>query len=182
MGLIKKKKINEKMSKYHEFTQYKKLEEHEEIEMYRNFKKVLNTINEKKRLAITKDNIIHCEIKQHKKILTKFIFTKNIHRNNFIFNFERKRILSIVHEFELCLNKYTFITINPLHLNIIQREHKNKTLKAKKLIYCLKIKGKKLCTEYETAWNNTEKQKALNTKRDQMVSDPLDVLLRSIRN
>lgn len=115
------------MSKYHEFTQYKKLEEHEEIEMYRNFKKVLNTINEKKRLAITKDNIIHCEIKQHKKILTKFIFTKNIHRNNFTFNFERKRILSIVHEFELCLNKYTFITINPLHLNIIQREHKNKT-------------------------------------------------------
>ena len=60
-----------------------------------------------------------------------------------------------------------------------QRKQKQK---AKKLIYCLKIKGKKLCTEYETAWNNTEKQKALNTKRDQMVSDPLDVLLRSIRN
>jgi len=66
--------------------------------------------------------------------------------------------------------------------NVRGREHKNKTLKAKKLIYCLKIKGKKLCTEYETAWNNTEKQKALNTKREQMVSDPLDVLLRSIRN
>ena len=118
------KKNKENMSKYHEIVQFKK---QEEIKMYQNFKKVLNTINEKKRLAITKDNIIHCEIKQNGKILTKFIFTKNIHRNNFIFNFETKRILSIVHVFELCLNKYTFISINPLHLNITQRKHENKT-------------------------------------------------------
>ena len=66
--------------------------------------------------------------------------------------------------------------------NVRGREHKNKTLQAKKLIYCLKIKGKNLCTEYETAWGNNEKQKELNTKRDQMISDPLDVLLRSIRD
>lgn len=112
------------MSNYHEIIQFK---EQEEIKLQHNFKKVLNIINEKKRLAITKDNIIHCEIKQNEKILTKFIVTKNIQRNNFTFNFETKRILSIVHVFELCLNKYTFISINPRHLNITERKYKNKT-------------------------------------------------------
>ena len=65
--------------------------------------------------------------------------------------------------------------------NVRGREHKNKTLQAKKLIYCLKIKGKQLCSEYETAWGNNEKQKKLNIKREQMMSDPLDVLIKSIR-
>lgn len=112
------------MSKYHEIKESKK---QEEIKMQQNFKKVLKIINEKKRLAITKDNIIHCEIKQHEKILAKFIVTKNIPRNNFIFNFETKRILSIVDVFELCLNKYTFISINPLHLHITEKKHEDKT-------------------------------------------------------
>ncbi len=66
--------------------------------------------------------------------------------------------------------------------NVRGRATKSKNLKAKKLIYCLKIKGKKLCTEYETAWNNADKQKALKNKRKEMVSDPLDLLLASIKS
>ena len=65
--------------------------------------------------------------------------------------------------------------------NVRGRETTHKNLKSKKLIYCLKLKGKKLCTEYETAWNNAEKQKELNIKRQKMVSDPLDLLLASIK-
>ena len=65
--------------------------------------------------------------------------------------------------------------------NVRGRETTHKNLKSKKLIYCLKLKGKKLCTEYETAWNNAEKQKELNIKRKKMVSDPLDLLLASIK-
>jgi len=65
--------------------------------------------------------------------------------------------------------------------NVRGRKTTHKNLKSKKLIYCLKLRGKKLCTEYETAWNNAEKQKALNTKRKKMVSDPLDLLLASIK-
>lgn len=65
--------------------------------------------------------------------------------------------------------------------NVRGRETKSRTLKSKKLIYCLKLKGKELCTEYETAWGNNEKQKELRLKRKEMVSDPLDVLLSSIR-
>lgn len=112
------------MSKYLSIAQMKK---YEEKELQKNYIKVLNILNEKKRLAITKDNIIHCEIKQHEKIVTKFIFTKNKYINNFIFTFEKKRILSIVDVFRICLNKYTFISINPLHLYITEKKHENKT-------------------------------------------------------
>ena len=65
--------------------------------------------------------------------------------------------------------------------NVRGRETKNKNLQSKKLVYCLKLKGKKLCSEYETAWGNKAKQKELELKREQMLSDPLDVLLNSIR-
>ena len=65
--------------------------------------------------------------------------------------------------------------------NVRGRETKSKTLQSKKLIYCLKLKGKKLCSEYQTAWGNKERQKKLDIKRNQMMSDPLDVLLSSIR-
>ena len=112
------------MSKYHEIKESKK---QEEIKMKQNFEKVLKIINEKKRLAITKDNIVHCQIKQHEKILTKFIVTKNIQRNNFTFNFKIGIILNIANVFELCLNKYTFISINPSHLHITETKHNNKT-------------------------------------------------------
>ena len=66
--------------------------------------------------------------------------------------------------------------------NVRGRKTTHKNLKSKKLIYCLKLRGKKLCTEYVTAWNNSERQKALDSKRKQMVSDPLDLLLASIKD
>lgn len=62
------------------------------------------------------------------------------------------------------------------------REHQNKTLKAKKLIYCKRIPGRTLCSDYTTSWNDLERTKELNKKRGQMFSDPLDVLLKTIRN
>ena len=62
------------------------------------------------------------------------------------------------------------------------REHQNKTLKAKKLIYCKRITGRTLCSDYTTSWNDLERTKELNKKRGQMFSDPLDVLLKTIRN
>jgi len=65
--------------------------------------------------------------------------------------------------------------------NVRGRETKNKNLKSRKLVYCKRIKGIDLCTEYQTAWGNTERQKELNRKRDQLMSDPLDVLLKTIR-
>ena len=65
--------------------------------------------------------------------------------------------------------------------NVRGRETKNKNLKSKKLVYCKRIKGVDLCTEYETAWGNAERQKELNEKRDQLMTDPLDILLKTIR-
>jgi len=65
--------------------------------------------------------------------------------------------------------------------NVRGREHKNKTLKAKKLIYCRRIKGRDLCTSYTTSWNDPERQKELNQKRLEMFADPLDLLLETVR-
>ena len=62
------------------------------------------------------------------------------------------------------------------------RKHNHKVLKSPKLIYCLRVKGKEFCTEYSTSWNDWQKQKVLNKKRDQMMSDPLDSLIKSIRH
>ena len=61
------------------------------------------------------------------------------------------------------------------------RNHNNKLLQSKKLIYCQKIKGKKLCTEYETSWGDNKKIRELMKKRNEMLSDPLDLLIKSIR-
>ena len=65
--------------------------------------------------------------------------------------------------------------------NVRGRETKNKNLKSKKLVYCKRIKGVDLCTEYETAWGNAQRQRELNRKRDQLITDPLDILLKTIR-
>jgi hypothetical protein len=62
------------------------------------------------------------------------------------------------------------------------REHKNKTLKAKKLIYCKRIPGKELCNDYTTSWNNRERTKELRLKRKEMYPDPLDLLIQSVRD
>ena len=60
------------------------------------------------------------------------------------------------------------------------RTHNNKLLQKKKLIYCHKNKGKKLCTEYETSWGDNTKIKELMKKRKEMLSDPLDLLIKSV--
>jgi len=65
--------------------------------------------------------------------------------------------------------------------NVRGREHKNKMLKAKKLIYCRRIEGRELCSTYTTSWNDPERQKELNQKREEMFADPLDLLLKTVR-
>jgi hypothetical protein len=65
--------------------------------------------------------------------------------------------------------------------NIRGREHKDKRLQSKKLIYCRKVKGQQLCSTYSASWNNAEKTKALSEKRDKMFADPLDLLLKIAR-
>jgi hypothetical protein len=64
--------------------------------------------------------------------------------------------------------------------NVRGRETKNKNLKSRKLVYCRKIKGVDLCDEYQTSWGNPKRQQELNKKRSQLMSDPLDVLLKTI--
>lgn len=64
--------------------------------------------------------------------------------------------------------------------NVRGRETKNRNLKSRKLVYCKKIKGVDLCNEYETSWGNPKRQQELNKKRSQLISDPLDVLLKTI--
>lgn len=66
--------------------------------------------------------------------------------------------------------------------NVRGREHKNKALKAKKLIYCRRIEGRELCSTYTTSWNDPGRQKELNQKRKAMFADPFDLLLETIRN
>ena len=61
------------------------------------------------------------------------------------------------------------------------RTHNNKLLQSKKLIYCLKNKNKKLCTEYETSWGDNKKIRKLLNKRKEMMTDPLDLLIKSVR-
>lgn len=65
--------------------------------------------------------------------------------------------------------------------NVRGRKSKEKSLQAKKLVYCRRIKGKKLCTEYQTSWNDPEKTKEMSIKRSVMMTDSLDLLLDSIR-
>ena len=61
------------------------------------------------------------------------------------------------------------------------RTHNNKLLKSQKLIYCLRLKGKKFCTEYTTAWNDPKRQREISRKRKQMMSNQLDILLQEIK-
>ena len=65
--------------------------------------------------------------------------------------------------------------------NVRGREHQDKTLKAKKLIYCKRITGKELCSQYTSSWNDKEKTKELSLKRKQMFPDKLDLLLKTVR-
>ena len=66
--------------------------------------------------------------------------------------------------------------------NVRGRTTNSKTLSSKKLIYCKRIKGVDLCTEYVTSWGDREKLKILEQKRDQMMSDPLEMLIQSVRD
>ena len=61
--------------------------------------------------------------------------------------------------------------------NVRGRQHQDKRLKQKKLIYAKRIPGRELCSDYTTAWNDPEKTKELNQKRKEMFPDELDLLL-----
>ena len=66
--------------------------------------------------------------------------------------------------------------------NVRGRATNNKSLRAKKLVYCMKIKGTKLNTdEYKTSWGDAKQQAILDKKRKQTIADPLDVLLKTIQ-
>ena len=60
-------------------------------------------------------------------------------------------------------------------------EIKDKTLRSKKLVYCLRIKGRELRDSYAAAWNDLDLKRDLRKRRDQMLSDPLDIVLDVIR-
>ena len=62
------------------------------------------------------------------------------------------------------------------------REHNSKALKAKKLIYCRRIPGRVLCDDYTTSWNDQQRTKELSQKRKDMYTDPLDLLIQSVRD
>lgn len=61
--------------------------------------------------------------------------------------------------------------------NVRGRDVGNKNLKARKLVYCRRIAGKELCSDYTTSWNDSERTKELNLKRKEMFPDELDLLL-----
>lgn len=65
--------------------------------------------------------------------------------------------------------------------NVRGRVHNNARLKSKKLIYCRKVKGVKLCSEYTTSWNDQKKTHTLTLKRQEMFLDPLDILLKTLQ-
>ena len=66
--------------------------------------------------------------------------------------------------------------------NVRGREHKDKTLKARKLIYAKRIPGRELCSTYTTSWNDQEKTKELSQRRKEMFPDELDLLLKTVRS
>ena len=52
---------------------------------------------------------------------------------------------------------------------------------AHKFILLLRIKGRELCDSYSAAWNVLDLKRDLRKRRDQMLSDPLDIVLDVIR-
>lgn len=66
--------------------------------------------------------------------------------------------------------------------NVRGRQHQDKRLKQKKLIYAKRIPGRELCSDYTTSWNDQEKTKELSLKREQMFPDELDLLLKTVRS
>ena len=64
----------------------------------------------------------------------------------------------------------TGITKGYDEVNVRGREHNSKRLKARKLVYCKRIKGKELCSEYNPSWNDPEKIKLLAKRREELFS------------
>ena len=62
--------------------------------------------------------------------------------------------------------------------NVRGREITSKALQARKLVYGKKVKGIPLCDEYATAWDDPEKQKIIQKKRNEIIKDDLDVLIQ----
>ena len=66
--------------------------------------------------------------------------------------------------------------------NVRGREITSEALKARKLVYGKKVKGVPLCEEYAAAWDDPEQQKILNRKRDEIITDDVDVEILITRN
>ena len=56
-----------------------------------------------------------------------------------------------------------------------------KHCKIKKLIYCKRIPGVELCTDYTSSWNDKERTKELTKKRKEMLPDELSLVLKTLR-
>jgi hypothetical protein len=65
------------------------------------------------------------------------------------------------------------ITTGYAETNTRGREVKVKSLEQKKLVYCKRVKGIELCTNYETSWFDYSRQKELKEKREKMVKESL---------
>lgn len=66
--------------------------------------------------------------------------------------------------------------------NIRGREHGSNVLKQKKLIYCKKIPGVELCSEYQTSWFDKDKRRELEQEQKSIMDNRLDLLLKTVRD
>ena len=95
-----------------------------------------------------------------------------------VYGMERPEMVLVI---ALITGKMVGITRGYGKTNACGREIKDKTLRSKKLVYCLRIKGRELCDSYAAAWNDLDLKRDLRKRRDQMLSDPLDIVLDVIR-
>lgn len=66
--------------------------------------------------------------------------------------------------------------------NIRGREHGSDVLMQKKLIYCKKIPGVELCSEYQTSWFDKDKRRRLEQEQKVLMENRLDLLLKTVRD
>ena len=74
------------------------------------------------------------------------------------------------------------ITLGNEGTNVRGRKVENKTLEARKLVYGRKVKGVPLCEEYNSSWNDKERQKEIKKIRAQMIPDKVEQLIRLHQN
>ena len=64
--------------------------------------------------------------------------------------------------------------------NVRGRPTASKILREKKLVYCKRINGVKLCREYQTAWNNKDIQSELDSRRNELLKRDIEIVLGTI--